>query len=175
MFGPSGENRTHGLLNPIQARYQNCATPGYRPPLPYRSVATGNIIRESQVFVNSFLKFFQIFVKSSGVRSFFFDFFASGAFCAASASCWRSSLSFSSSGLRYWPVKLPSASATCSGVPSAMTKPPALPPSGPRSMMWSAHLMRSRLCSMTMTVLPAARRGYTLSCRCRGGPAHWPA
>ncbi len=25
----SGENRTHGLLNPIQARYQNCATPGY--------------------------------------------------------------------------------------------------------------------------------------------------
>ena len=40
LFGPSGENRTHGLLNPIQARYQNCATPGYRPPLPYRSVAT---------------------------------------------------------------------------------------------------------------------------------------
>ena len=28
-LGPSGENRTHGLLNPIQARYQNCATPGY--------------------------------------------------------------------------------------------------------------------------------------------------
>ena len=28
--GPSGESRTHGLLNPIQARYQNCATPGYR-------------------------------------------------------------------------------------------------------------------------------------------------
>ena len=28
-YGPSGENRTHGLLNPIQARYQNCATPGY--------------------------------------------------------------------------------------------------------------------------------------------------
>ena len=27
-FGPSGESRTHGLLNPIQARYQNCATPG---------------------------------------------------------------------------------------------------------------------------------------------------
>ena len=40
LFGPSGENRTHGLLNPIQARDQNCATPGYRPPLPYRSVAT---------------------------------------------------------------------------------------------------------------------------------------
>ena len=29
LFGPSGEIRTHGLLNPIQARYQNCATPGY--------------------------------------------------------------------------------------------------------------------------------------------------
>ena len=58
LFGPSGENRTHGLLNPIQARYQNCATPGYRPPLPYRSVATGDIIRESRVFVNSFLKIF---------------------------------------------------------------------------------------------------------------------
>ena len=29
LLGPSGENRTHGLLNPIQARYQNCATPGY--------------------------------------------------------------------------------------------------------------------------------------------------
>ena len=28
--GPSGEIRTHGLLNPIQARYQNCATPGYQ-------------------------------------------------------------------------------------------------------------------------------------------------
>ena len=37
LFGPSGENRTHGLLNPIQARYQNCATPGHHPLLPYRS------------------------------------------------------------------------------------------------------------------------------------------
>ena len=43
-FGPSGENRTHGLLNPIQARYQNCATPGYElralrltAPLLYRT------------------------------------------------------------------------------------------------------------------------------------------
>ena len=49
------------------------------------------------------------------------------------AAC-RSALSFSSRGLRYWPVKLPGTSATCSGVPSAMTRPPALPPSGPRSM-----------------------------------------
>ena len=33
-------------------------------------------------------------------------------------------------GLRYWPVKLPGTSATCSGVPSATMRPPALPPSG---------------------------------------------
>ena len=47
----------------------------------------------------------------------------------------RSFASFSSRGLRYWPVKLPGTSATCSGVPSATMMPPALPPSGPRSMM----------------------------------------
>ena len=44
--------------------------------------------------------------------------------------------------------------ATCSGVPSATTVPPPLPPSGPRSMIQSAVLMTSRLCSMTSTVLP---------------------
>ena len=27
LFGPSGENRTHGLLNPIQARYQTALHP----------------------------------------------------------------------------------------------------------------------------------------------------
>ena len=43
----------------------------------------------------------------------------------------RSFASFSSRGLRYWPVKLPGTSATCSGVPSATMRPPALPPSGP--------------------------------------------
>ncbi len=47
----------------------------------------------------------------------------------------RSFASFSNKGLRYWPVKLPGTSATCSGVPSATMRPPALPPSGPRSMM----------------------------------------
>ncbi len=26
-FGPSGESRTHGLLNPIQARYQTALHP----------------------------------------------------------------------------------------------------------------------------------------------------
>ena len=63
LFGPSGENRTHGLLNPIQARYQNCATPGYRPPLPYRSVATRDIIRRLGAFVNHFLQFFRVFLQ----------------------------------------------------------------------------------------------------------------
>ena len=61
IYGPSGENRTHGLLNPIQARYQNCATPGYRPPLPYRSVATWDIILRYSSFVNRFLQFSLLF------------------------------------------------------------------------------------------------------------------
>ena len=63
LFGPSGENRTHGLLNPIQARYQNCATPGYRPPLPYRSVATKNIILRQGRFVNRFFDYFWFFLR----------------------------------------------------------------------------------------------------------------
>ena len=44
--------------------------------------------------------------------------------------------------------------ATSSGVPSATTVPPPEPPSGPMSMIQSAVLITSRLCSMTMTVLP---------------------
>ena len=63
LFGPSGENRTHGLLNPIQERYQNCATPGHHPLPPYRS--TGDIryytrIRQpcQQIFA-IFLDFFE--------------------------------------------------------------------------------------------------------------------
>ena len=61
IYGPSGENRTHGLLNPIQARYQNCATPGYRAPLPYRSVATRDIILRQHRFVNRFFDYFWFF------------------------------------------------------------------------------------------------------------------
>ena len=38
----------------------------------------------------------------------------------------------------------------------AMTRPPPEPPSGPRSMTQSAVLMTSRLCSMTITVLPCS-------------------
>ncbi len=60
----------------------------------------------------------------------------------------------SSSGRRKRPVWLASTAATSSGLPSATTSPPPLPPSGPRSMIQSAVLMTSRLCSMTNTVLP---------------------
>ena len=52
------------------------------------------------------------------------------------------------------PVWLVGCTATSSGVPSATTVPPPEPPSGPMSMTQSAVLMTSRLCSMTMTVLP---------------------
>ena len=44
--------------------------------------------------------------------------------------------------------------AICSGVPTATIYPPLRPPSGPRSITWSAVLMTSRLCSITITVLP---------------------
>ena len=47
-----------------------------------------------------------------------------------------------------------STAATSGGVPVATTSPPPSPPSGPRSMMWSAHLMTSVLCSMTITEWP---------------------
>jgi hypothetical protein len=52
LFGPSGENRTHGLLNPIQARYQNCATPGYlQAVIAHSSIS----ILDSGCFVKLFL------------------------------------------------------------------------------------------------------------------------
>ena len=44
--------------------------------------------------------------------------------------------------------------ATSSGVPAATTRPPRSPPSGPRSMIQSAVLMTSRLCSITTTLFP---------------------
>ena len=44
--------------------------------------------------------------------------------------------------------------ATCSGVPDATKNPPSSPPSGPMSMIQSAILITSRLCSMINTVLP---------------------
>ena len=55
---------------------------------------------------------------------------------------------------RNCPVWLSSAAAISSGVPVATTVPPPPPPSGPRSITQSAVLITSRLCSITMTVLP---------------------
>ena len=81
---------------------------------------------DAAVLSTAFLNFFVFFEEKS-------DLYAHTPFyllCSA-----RRSLSFSSSGFRYWPVKLPGTSATCSGVPSATISPPALPPSGPRSMI----------------------------------------
>jgi hypothetical protein len=51
-------------------------------------------------------------------------------------------------------VWLAGLAATSSGVPVATTVPPPAPPSGPMSMIQSAVLMTSRLCSMTTIVLP---------------------
>ena len=56
---------------------------------------------------------------------------------------------------RNWPVYERVAwRAISSGVPVATTRPPSSPPSGPRSMIQSAVLITSRLCSMITTVLP---------------------
>lgn len=55
--------------------------------------------------------------------------------------------------LKNLPVQV-SVFATSSGLPIATTSPPLFPPSGPRSIIQSAHFIKSRLCSMTITVLP---------------------
>ena len=54
-FGPSGESRTHGLLNPIQARYQTAL----HPDSYCRAFAHSNLFSITHVFtkVNSYLKF----------------------------------------------------------------------------------------------------------------------
>ena len=54
-----------------------------------------------------------------------------------------------------------------SGVPAATSRPPAVPPSGPRSMTQSAAAMTSTWCSTTTTVWPASiRRSKIRSSRC---------
>ena len=63
--------------------------------------------------------------------------------------------------------------AISSGVPSATTRPPPLPPSGPMSITQSAVLITSRLCSITITVLPWSTRPVStpsslrMSSKCR--------
>ena len=45
-----------------------------------------------------------------------------------------------------------------SGVPEKRTFPPSSPPSGPKSIIQSAHLITSKLCSITTTVLPQSTK-----------------
>ena len=67
----------------------------------------------------------------------------------------------------------PSALAMSSGVPSATIRPPASPPSGPRSITQSAARMTSALCSMTSSVPPwsisrsKTARSFVMSSKCR--------
>ena len=44
----------------------------------------------------------------------------------------------------------------CSGVPVATISPPLSPPSGPKSIIWSAVFIKSRLCSITTIVFPVS-------------------
>ena len=55
---------------------------------------------------------------------------------------------------RYLPVCDFREVATFSGVPQDIIRPPFSPPSGPMSITQSAHLITSRLCSITSTVFP---------------------
>ncbi len=119
LLGPSGESRTHGLLNPIQARYQNCATPGNVPYLVIKAWRQEILYSEPGCLSTTFLQFFILFWPAHFRPQKERD----------------QALSRSSKGRRYCPVKLPGTAATCSGVPVATISPPALPPSGPRSMI----------------------------------------
>ena len=70
------------------------------------------------------------------------------------------------------------AATTASGVPATTTRPPAPPPSGPRSMTQSASAITSRSCLMTSTLWPpSTRRCKTLmslptSAMCRPDARH---
>ena len=63
------------------------------------------------------------------------------------------------------------------GGPMATTSPPAAPPSGPRSMIQSASLMMSRLCSMSPPCCrgPPTGAGRRSGARCRRSAAPWSA
>jgi len=56
--------------------------------------------------------------------------------------------------LRYFAVWLVGCLATSSGIPSAIISPPLSPPSGPKSIIQSEHLITSKLCSITITEFP---------------------
>src|SRR5437879_13670617 len=82
-----------------------------------------------------------------------------------------------SRGLSTCPVCERRTAATSSGVPVATTRPPCAPPSGPRSIMKSALLITSRLCSITVTVWARLARRWSTAghlssvgkCSQRGG------
>src|SRR5258708_35015759 len=52
---------------------------------------------------------------------------------------------------KYWPVYDLFTLATSSGAHTAITSPPLLPPSGPRSITQSAYLITSTLCAIPST------------------------
>src|SRR5262249_6265337 len=80
------------------------------------------------------------------------------------AGCLGSRPAASRMGRRCCPVYELGSWATCSGVPSATSRPPRSPPSGPRSISQSAVFSTSRLCSITITVFPwSTRRCRTFS------------
>ena len=59
LFGPSGESRTHGLLNPIQARYQTAlhpVTPGRQSAYIIIPARIAFVKREAPVFACFFTK-----------------------------------------------------------------------------------------------------------------------
>src|ERR1019366_3352284 len=70
-----------------------------------------------------------------------------------------------SSSARNLPVWDDGSAATSSGVPTAIAIPPSSPPSGPMSISLSAHLITSRLCSITTMLLPASTRRWSTSSR----------
>ena len=77
-----------------------------------------------------------------------------------------------SSGARQASVKLAGTAATCSGVPWATMRPPASPPSGPRSITQSAVLITSRWCSITTIVTSfSASTSWTMPRPVRAGQA----
>ena len=65
--------------------------------------------------------------------------------------------------------------ATCSGVPSATTRPPCGPPPGPRSMTQSHARMTSRSCSTTTTLAPSSTSACSASTTYAASSAWRPA
>src|SRR4051812_44710354 len=91
----------------------------------------------------------------------------------SAAGCSRSLLHSSrSKGFKNSAVKLFGRFAISSGGPAPRTSPPRCPPSGPRSMIQSAHFIISKLCSITTRVFPASRsfistcKSFSISATC---------